>query len=165
LIFEGFPSELINITPYIYYRYANHYWLEQINFVHSQYCDLSEDNLQTWLDSRRRMFDSIMEYAKMKYAKQRLAPFPRRRRSSLRLLPIIVFHPIRTPSPIPIIRNINNNDINNEIQGLENENSDKKRNNFIKAKKKKSKKEFYKHNNEFNMKGKKFNNKFTHKYG
>jgi hypothetical protein len=39
-----------------------HYWKEQIDFLYSQYCDLSIENLQSWLDNRKHMLDSLMKY-------------------------------------------------------------------------------------------------------
>jgi len=36
-----------------------------MGFKLSQY--LSEENLQTWLDDKKNMFDSIMDYVKIKH--------------------------------------------------------------------------------------------------
>jgi hypothetical protein len=52
--------------PYInkFYRRKKrrHYWIEQINFEYSKYCDLSETNLQSWLDDKKRILDSVNKF-------------------------------------------------------------------------------------------------------
>src|ERR1043165_6786671 len=57
--------------PYYDSYYFRYYWIKQIDFEHSQHLsffqhDLSKERLQYWLDDRKNMFDSIMEYAKAK---------------------------------------------------------------------------------------------------
>ncbi|CAB5215958.1 uncharacterized protein OCT59_013992 [Rhizophagus irregularis] len=47
-----------------------HYWKEQIDFVYSQYCGLSRENLQTWLEYRKHMLDSLMKYVEQRESKE-----------------------------------------------------------------------------------------------
>ncbi|CAB4391036.1 unnamed protein product [Rhizophagus irregularis] len=47
-----------------------HYWKEQIDFVYSQYCGLSRENLQTWLDDRKHMLDSLIKYVEQRESKK-----------------------------------------------------------------------------------------------
>ncbi|RGB41611.1 hypothetical protein C1646_810567 [Rhizophagus diaphanus] len=47
-----------------------HYWKEQIDFVYSQYCGLSRENLQTWLNDRKHMLDSLIKYVEQRESKE-----------------------------------------------------------------------------------------------
>lgn len=72
-----YPSEFINIMPYTDYGIGNYYWIEQIDLAYSQYNNLSKENLQSWLNVKKRMFDSIMEYAELrKLNEEKLNRFP-----------------------------------------------------------------------------------------
>ena len=57
------PREFIDIMPYNTVDYTYKYWIEQIDLEYSQYYYLSIKKLQTWLNSKKKMFDSIMQYA------------------------------------------------------------------------------------------------------
>jgi hypothetical protein len=43
-----------------------YYWKKQLDIMYSQYCNLSGENKQCWLDNKKRMLDS-----KLKYVEQR----------------------------------------------------------------------------------------------
>ena len=62
------PAEFLNVMPYNnkYYRRKSrkHYWIKQIDFEYSQYCGLSETNLQSWLDDKKRIFDSVKKFVR-----------------------------------------------------------------------------------------------------
>ena len=62
------PVEFLNVMPYNnkYYRrkLKKHYWIKQIDFEYSQYCGLSGTNLQSWLDDKKRILDSIKKFAR-----------------------------------------------------------------------------------------------------
>ncbi|CAB4410888.1 unnamed protein product [Rhizophagus irregularis] len=47
-----------------------HYWKEQIDLLYSQYCGLSRENLQTWLDDKKRMLDSLIKYVEQRESKE-----------------------------------------------------------------------------------------------
>ncbi|CAB4391048.1 unnamed protein product [Rhizophagus irregularis] len=72
-----YPSEFTNIMPYTDYGIGNYYWIEQIDLAYSQYNNLSKENLQSWLNDKKRTFDSIMEYAELrKLNEEKLNRFP-----------------------------------------------------------------------------------------
>ena len=43
---------------------GKHYWIKQIDFEYSQYCGLSGTNLRSWLDDKKRIFDSVKEFVR-----------------------------------------------------------------------------------------------------
>ena len=49
--------------PYTYYFYGKYYWVEQIHFAYSQYYSLSKEDLKSWLDDKKLIFESTMEYS------------------------------------------------------------------------------------------------------
>ncbi|GES92461.1 hypothetical protein GLOIN_2v1764032 [Rhizophagus clarus] len=66
LYMEKYPREFINIMPYSYFNCEYHYWKKQLNITYSQYCNLSEENRQCWLDNKKRMLDSKINYYKQR---------------------------------------------------------------------------------------------------
>ena len=74
------PVEFLNVMPYNnkYYRrkLKKHYWIKQIDFEYSQYCGLSGTNLQSWLDDKKRILDSIKKFARERENRNSI---PRRR--------------------------------------------------------------------------------------
>ena len=66
-----YPQKFLRIMPYIYHRDKRKYWKEQIEIAHSQYKSLSNENLQSWLYSKKHKFDSIMNYARQRKLKEK----------------------------------------------------------------------------------------------
>ena len=56
--------------PYTHYDNNKYYWMEQIDFAYSQYCGLSKENLQSWLDGKKHMSRSIMSYVRRQQRKR-----------------------------------------------------------------------------------------------
>jgi hypothetical protein len=50
------------IIKYDRRKRKRYYWIEQIDFEYSQYCDLSETNSQSWLDDKKRIFNSVNKF-------------------------------------------------------------------------------------------------------
>jgi hypothetical protein len=177
-----YPTEFINIMPYINYGIGDYYWTEQIVLAYSQYNNLSKENLQSWLNDKKRTFDSIMEYVERRKPSEEISYlFPMffdRDFSDWRRIRRIY------ESTCLICENWVSNDIENvqlfqfHIQRLENQltcccsqanikkdrlhiknnyhknSNGSKRCNYIKSK-----------NNKFNVKGKNFKNKIFYRYG
>ncbi|CAB4391032.1 hypothetical protein RhiirA5_394557 [Rhizophagus irregularis] len=80
LLWSNYPQEFLNTMPHTYYFYGKYYWIEQIHIAYSQYYSLSKEDLKTWLDSKKLIFDSTMEYATkrgMKHDTKRPSRFSR----------------------------------------------------------------------------------------
>ncbi|RIA89832.1 hypothetical protein C1645_824228 [Glomus cerebriforme] len=68
------PRKFIDIIPFIHSGYIyckRYYWKDQIVFEYSQYYGLSKKSKKFWLDNKKRMFDSIMNYAEQREFKTR----------------------------------------------------------------------------------------------
>ncbi len=64
----------MKIIPYYGTNYGKYYWIKQIDSELSQYLSfsryvLSKEKLQSWLDYKKNMFDSVMEYTSAKQYK------------------------------------------------------------------------------------------------
>jgi hypothetical protein len=64
-----YPYKFLSIIPCVRVHKL-HYWKEQIGFVYSQYHGLSGENLQSWLDDKKYMLDSLMEYVEQRKSKE-----------------------------------------------------------------------------------------------
>ena len=165
--------------PFIYlYRYGKYYWRQQIKFVNSQYRRLSKKNLQPWLDDRKHMFHSIMEYAKkcnsgsiydaawLVHKNKSGNQTKSNSRGAFSLL--LPFSEWWIPQSRRIIQ-LQSRWLLNYYENLYKLESnyyidpEQKRNNFVETKK--NKKEFHSKYNEFHLKRKNFKTKFAHKYG
>ncbi|CAG8665653.1 1766_t:CDS:2 [Funneliformis mosseae] len=169
-----YPKELrdiFDIIPYYDGVDMKYYWMGQISFELYQYLsflrnDLS--NLQSWLNDKKHVFNSIMKYAEAAEENQYLYAWnfwkpwpsfkiPLRRRGS--------FSPHKSPFLFPyIIAKYLSKDESNTINNSHYDDSDElKKNKFAKPKKKKKTKYFRKHDNY--QKGKNLKKKFAYKYG
>ncbi|GES83991.1 hypothetical protein GLOIN_2v1868709 [Rhizophagus clarus] len=61
------PEEFVDIMPYTHMSdfivCRRYYWIEQIDFAYSQYYSLSKKKKKIWLDDKKIVLDSIMNYA------------------------------------------------------------------------------------------------------
>ncbi|CAB4377935.1 unnamed protein product [Rhizophagus irregularis] len=163
IIKTKYSQEFLDIIPYRHHVgfFDNEilYWEKQIDLIYSKYCNLPKENLQSWLNDRKHIFNSIMEYSKQRISKDKAdTPYV----PSLNFWPpISMLEPVELPSLsfipqfIPIRRN------NTSIQSPD----EPKRNQFIKSEKKKSTIKFHDNYTSSHMKGKNFKNKFVHRYG
>ncbi|GES92468.1 hypothetical protein GLOIN_2v1868710 [Rhizophagus clarus] len=71
-----YPSEFINVMPYTNYGIGKYYWAEQIAFAYSQYNNLSKENLQSWLNDKKLVSDSLMEYAERRKLNEEKIGYP-----------------------------------------------------------------------------------------
>src|SRR5437763_457821 len=69
-----YPQELLNVMPctYVYIFCRRYYWKKQIEIAHSQYKGFSNENLQSWLDDKKRMSNSLMNYAEQRAKQHKL---------------------------------------------------------------------------------------------
>ncbi|CAB4391039.1 unnamed protein product [Rhizophagus irregularis] len=215
------PSEFVDIMPYTHTGFTicnKYYWKEQLDSAYSQYYGLSKKKKEIWLNNKKQIFDSIMNYVNKRELREieerekldvyfcfyhhphlfhtccdlhysllnlRIQTPTRPSRPSRSPLPPLSRFFVKkikdTPSAIPKflqfhiqrLENVSHQSssnasirLNSVNNFLENSN-EQKRDNFIKTKKKKDKREL---NNKFNrfsmkMKGKNSKNKFAHKYG
>ncbi|GBC09499.1 hypothetical protein RclHR1_08910003 [Rhizophagus clarus] len=168
-----YPEEFVDIMPYTHISsITRYYWRKQIDFAYSQYYSLSKKKKKIWLNDKKIVLDSIMNYAKQR--RQRELREYEERKKSRNDYPFY-FHPppqfpiVRRPlSPFFLFRRIHVPLFDNFLGNHDEQESD----NFIETKKKKGKGELKNkfHNNKLNksnmkMKGKNFKNKFAYKYG
>ena len=167
------PNEFIDIMPY-YAAYHRYYWIEQIDLMYSQYHGLSRKRLQTWLDDKRKVFDSIMKYAEernqfnLSYISLCILLSP-----VLTPLPSSLLLPLPSPPPPPLSRFLDISWlIQFHVRRLENEfhqstckqiNMKANLNDFINNTKIEKRRKFYNKDNKSNMKGKDFKNKYARK--
>ncbi|CAG8737091.1 7138_t:CDS:2 [Funneliformis caledonium] len=163
-----YPKELrdiLDIIPYYDGVDMKYYWMGQISFELYQYLsflrnDLS--NLQSWLNDKKHVFDSIMKYAEAEAAEENQylyawyfwKPWPSFK-TPLRRRPFVL--------PYLITEYYSSIEGSNTINNSHFDDSDELKNNkFVKPKKKKTK-YFRKHDNY--QKGKNLKKKFAYKYG
>jgi hypothetical protein len=63
------PSEFVNIMPCTHTGYffcKKYYWKEQVDLAYSQYYGLSIKEKKSWLDDRKQVFNSIMNYVRQR---------------------------------------------------------------------------------------------------
>ncbi|RIA99425.1 hypothetical protein C1645_869986 [Glomus cerebriforme] len=67
------PLEFVNVMPFTKDTdfSCEYNWIEQIDHAYSQYYGLSKENKKFWLDDKKHVFDSIMEYSKKRVLREK----------------------------------------------------------------------------------------------
>lgn len=224
------PIEFVNIMPCTHTGYffcKKYYWKEKVDLAYSQYYGLFRKEKKIWLDDKKQVFDSIINYVRQRelrkseekektryyllsphaycdiieddfsflysfYSRRSLSAPPPPSPPLSRFFVQNVTKEVKEVEKVEKVEKINNNDIPQLIQlhikRLENESyqstfnvrtrlnsannylensNEQKRNNFIKTKKNKNKREPNNKLNKYNMKvrRKNFKNKFAYRYG